>query len=187
MYSKGDYMTIYDYSIPKTDGTSLPLSDFKGKVILIVNTATGCGFTPQYEAIEKIYEKYHDKGLEIIDIPCNQFGHQTPGTDAEVHQFCQLHYQTRFPQMKKSDVNGKNELPLYTYLKSQKGFTGFGKHKLSSLLEDMMAKNDPDWDKKPDIKWNFTKFLVDKSGNVVERYEPTVDMNLVEEKIRSLL
>ena len=180
-------MTIYDYSVPKTDGSELNLSEFKGKVILIVNTATGCGFTPQYEAIEKIYEKYHEKGLEVVDIPCNQFGHQTPGTDEEVHQFCQLHYKTQFPQMKKSDVNGENELPLYTYLKTQKGFTGFGAHKLSALLAEMLAKDDPDWDKKPDIKWNFTKFLVNRQGEVVERFEPTTDMKDVETKIAELI
>ena len=180
-------MTIYDYSVPKTDSGELALSELKGKVILIVNTATGCGFTPQYEVLEQMYEKYHDKGLEIIDIPCNQFGHQTPGTDEEVHQFCQLHYKTQFPQMKKSDVNGENELPLYTYLKLQKGFAGFGAHKLSALLAEMLAKDDPDWDKKPDIKWNFTKFLVNRQGEVVERFEPTADMKDVETKIAELI
>ena len=180
-------MSIYDYTLPKADGTVLSLSDFRGKVVLIVNTATGCGFTPQYETIEALYEKYHDRGFEVLDIPCNQFGHQTPGTDEEVHQFCQLHYKTKFPQMKKSNVNGGNELPLYTYLKSQKGFEGFGTHKLASLLSEMLAKADPEWAKKTDIKWNFTKFLVDKEGHVVERFEPTADMNEVEGKIRQLL
>jgi glutathione peroxidase len=179
-------MTIYDYSIPKTNGEELKLADLKGKVLLIVNTATGCGFTPQYEAIETLYEKYHDKGLEVIDIPCNQFGHQTPGTDAEVHEFCQLHYNTKFEQMKKSDVNGANELPLYTYLKSQKGFKGFGEHKLAALLTEMLEKADKDWALKPDIKWNFTKFLVSREGVVVERFEPTTDMKEVEAKIIKL-
>ncbi|MBQ7413546.1 MAG: glutathione peroxidase [Alphaproteobacteria bacterium] len=180
-------MTVYDYTVPKTDGTMLSLVDLKGKVILIVNTATGCGFTPQYEALEKLYETYHDRGLEIIDIPCNQFGNQTPGTDDEVRQFCQLRYKTQFSQMKKSDVNGENELPLYTYLKAQKGFAGFGKHKLAALLEKMLAKADSDWDKKADIKWNFTKFLADKTGHVVERFEPTADMEQVESAIVALL
>ena len=180
-------MTIYDYSVPKPNGEELKLADFKGKVILIMNTATGCGFTPQYEPVEKMYEKYHDKGLEVVDIPCNQFGQQTPGTDEEVHDFCVLHFNTHFPQMKKSDVNGKNELPLYTYLKAQKGFEGFGKHKLSALLSEMLAKEDKDWDKKPDIKWNFTKFLIDRNGNVVARFEPTADMEAVEAKITELL
>jgi len=180
-------MNIYDYNVPKANGEELKLADLKGKVMLIVNTATGCGFTPQYEAIEQIYEKYHDKGLEVIDIPCNQFGHQTPGNDAEVTAFCQLHYNTKFEQMKKSDVNGANELPLYTYLKAQKGFEGFGEHQFSKLLGEMLAKEDTDWDKKPDIKWNFTKFLVNRKGEVVERFEPTADMNGVEAKISELL
>ena len=180
-------MSIYNYSIPQPNSEELKLADFKGKVMLIVNTATGCGFTPQYKDLEALYEKYHDKGLEIIDIPCNQFGHQTPGSDDEVHQFCQLHYKTQFPQMKKSDVNGENELPLYTYLKSQKGFDGFGEHKLSSLLSEMLSKEDKDWDKKPDIKWNFTKFLINRNGDVVARFEPTADMKEVEVKILELL
>ena len=180
-------MSIYDYSVPKPNGEELKLSDFKNKVMLIVNTATGCGFTPQYEALEQMYEKYHEKGLEIIDIPCNQFGHQTPESDEEVHQFCQLHYNTKFAQMKKSDVNGINELPLYTYLKAQKGFSGFGEHEFSKLLGDMLSKEDKDWDKKSDIKWNFTKFLVNKSGEVVERFEPTANMKDMEEKIAELL
>ncbi|MBR1600540.1 MAG: glutathione peroxidase [Alphaproteobacteria bacterium] len=178
---------IYDYTLPKTNGEELKLADFKGKVLLIVNTATGCGFTPQYEAIENIYEKYHDRGLEIIDIPCNQFGHQTPGSDAEVKEFCQLHYNTKFEQMKKSDVNGANELPLYTYLKSQKGFAGFGNHKLASILDEMLTKADPNWKENPDIKWNFTKFLISRSGEVVARFEPTISMDDVENKITELL
>jgi len=180
-------MSIYNYSIPKPNGEELNLADLKGKVLLIVNTATGCGFTPQYETIEALYEKYHEKGLEVIDIPCNQFGHQTPGTDAEVHEFCSLHYNTKFAQMKKSDVNGANELPLYTYLKAQMGFEGFGKHQLASLLADMLSKEDKDWASKPDIKWNFTKFLVNRQGKVVARFEPTVDMNEVEAKIAELI
>lgn len=180
-------MNIYDYSVPMPKGEELKLSDFKGKVILIVNTATGCGFTPQYEALENIYEQYHEKGLEIIDIPCNQFGHQTPGSDDEVHEFCQLHYKTQFPQMKKSDVNGENELPLYTFLKSQKGFEGFGEHKLASVLAGMLEKVDKNWASKPDIKWNFTKFLINRKGEIVARFEPTADMQKVEAKIKDLL
>lgn len=180
-------MNIYDYSVPMPKGEELKLSDFKGKVILLVNTATGCGFTPQYEALENIYEQYHEKGLEIIDIPCNQFGHQTPGSDDEVHEFCQLHYKTQFPQMKKSDVNGENELPLYTFLKSQKGFEGFGEHKLASVLAGMLEKVDKNWASKPDIKWNFTKFLINRKGEVVARFEPTADMQKVEAKIKDLL
>ena len=178
---------IYDYEISNGKGECVKLSDFKGKVILIVNTATGCGFTPQYAPIEELYKKYHDDGLEILDIPCNQFGGQAPGSDEEIHEFCTMHYNTTFPQMKKADVNGANELPLYTYLKSQKGFEGFDDHELKGLLENMFNAADPDWAKKPDIKWNFTKFLIDRSGNVAARFEPTADMNKVEECIKALL
>ena len=178
---------FYDYSVMDAKGNEVKMSDFKGKVVLIVNTATGCGFTPQYEPIEKMYEKYNDKGLVILDIPCNQFGGQAPGTDEEIHEFCTLHYNTTFPQMKKADVNGENELPLYTYLKSQKGFEGFGPHPYKELLEKMFAAADPDWDKKPDIKWNFTKFIIDREGNVVARFEPTADMADVEACVKALL
>lgn len=180
-------MNIYDYTLPKPDGEELKLSDFKGKVLLIVNTATGCGFTPQYEDIESLYEKYHDKGLEVLDIPCNQFGHQTPGTDDEIHEFCQIHFNTMFPQMKKSDVNGDNELPLYTYLKSQKGFVGFDEHKYRQAIEDMLSKTDKNWASTPDIKWNFTKFVVDRSGNVTSRLEPTAGLDKMEEKIKEVI
>ncbi len=116
---------IYDYTLNTGKGEELKLSEFRGKVILVVNTATGCGFTPQYAPIEQLYKDYHDQGLEILDIPCNQFGGQAPGTDEEIHEFCTMHFNTTFPQMKKADVNGENELPLYTWLKSQKGFAGF--------------------------------------------------------------
>ena len=178
---------IYDYSVTKGNGEILNLSDYKGKVILIVNTATGCGFTPQYEPIENLYKNYHDKGLEILDIPCNQFGGQAPGTDAEIHEFCTMHFNTTFMQMKKSDVNGENELPLYKFLKSQKGFKGFGDSEMGKKLTEMFSKMNPDWDKGDDIKWNFTKFVVDRNGNVVARFEPTEDMAKVEECIKSLL
>ena len=178
---------IYDYTITTGKGEELNLNDYRGKVIMVVNTATGCGFTPHYAPIEQMYRDYHDQGLEILDIPCNQFGGQAPGTDEEIHEFCTMHFNTTFPQMKKADVNGENELPLYTYLKSQKGFGGFGAHKLSALLAEMLAKDDPDWDKKPDIKWNFTKFLVNRQGEVVERFEPTADMKDIEIKIAELI
>ncbi|MBQ3776186.1 MAG: glutathione peroxidase [Ruminobacter sp.] len=178
---------IYDYVITTGKGDKLNLNDYRGRVIMIVNTATGCGFTSQYEPIEQLYRNYHEKGLEILDIPCNQFGGQAPGTDDEIHEFCTLHFNTTFPQMKKADVNGPDELPLYTYLKSQKGFAGFDEHKLKPLLEKMLAEADPEWDKKSDIKWNFTKFVIDRNGQVVARFEPTADMSDVEDFIRSLI
>ena len=187
-------MSIYDYSVTNPSGEEVSLSEYKGKVILIVNTATGCGFTPQYKDIEEMYEKFHESGLEVIDIPCNQFAGQTPGTDDEIHEFCTLHYNTQFPQMKKSDVNGENELPLYTYLKSQKGFVGFefgskglkGKM-MATALHAMLLKIDKNYTSNPDIKWNFTKFVVDREGNVAARFEPTADMASVSECIESLL
>ncbi len=178
---------IYDYTITTGTGEKLNLADYKGKVIMVVNTATGCGFTPQYAPIEQMYRDYQDQGLEILDVPCNQFGGQAPGTDDEIHAFCTLHFNTTFPQMKKADVNGENELPLYTYLKAQKGFAGFDEHSLKGLLEEMLAKADPEWDRKPDIKWNFTKFIIDREGNVAARFEPTADMSKVEACIRALL
>ena len=146
-----------------------------------------CGFTPHYEPIEKMYEQYHEQGFEVIDVPCNQFGGQTPGTDEEVHEFCTLHYNTQFPQMKKSDVNGENALPLFTYLKSQKGFAGFGKGAKALAMSAMLKKMDKDYKNNPDIKWNFTKFVVDRKGNVVARFEPTADMDEVEACVKSLL
>lgn len=178
---------IYDYTIKTGKGEDLNLSDYKGKVILIVNTATGCGFTPQYAPIEQLYKDYHDQGLEILDIPCNQFGGQAPGSDEEIHDFCTIHYNTTFPQMKKADVNGDNELPLFTFLKSQRGFEGFGDSKMAKMMEQMLKKADPDYASKSDIKWNFTKFVVDRDGNVVARFEPTADMADVEACIKSLL
>ena len=180
-------MSIFDFELTKGNGEILKLSEYKGKVILVVNTATGCGFTPQYAPIEEMYEKYHEKGLEILDIPCNQFGAQAPGSDKEIHEFCQLHFNTTFEQMKKADVNGENELPLYTYLKSKQSFKGFDDSQMGQLLHNMLSSFDKDYASKSDIKWNFTKFVIDRSGEVVARFEPTEDMLKVEECIKSLL
>ncbi|MBQ7676881.1 MAG: glutathione peroxidase [Lachnospiraceae bacterium] len=179
--------SIYDYSVSKRDGSELALSDNKGKVMIIVNTATGCGFTPQYEALEQMYEKYHDKGLEIIDIPCNQFAGQAPESDEEIHEFCTLKYHTQFEQMKKSEINGENALPVYGYLKSQKGFEGFGKGAKAMAMSVMLKKIDKDYKNNPEIKWNFTKFVIDRDGNVVARFEPTADMKEVESFVAGLL
>lgn len=179
--------SIYDFTLYDRKGNEYPLANYKGEVMLIVNTATGCGFTPHYEPIEKMYEAYHDKGFEVIDIPCNQFRGQAPGTDEEIHEFCTLKYNTQFPQMKKSDVNGENELPLYTYLKSQKGFEGFGKGVKALAMKAMAKSADKNYQTSPDIKWNFTKFLVDREGNVVARFEPTADMKEVEKAVAALI
>ena len=180
-------MSIYDYTVPTPAGEEIALSQYQGKVLMIVNTATGCGFTPHYKDIEAIYEKCHDKGFEVIDVPCNQFAGQTPGTDDEIHEFCTLKYNTQFPQMKKSDVNGENALPLFAFLKSQKGFEGFGHGPMALAMSAMLKKQDKDYKNNPDIKWNFTKFIVDRDGNVVARFEPTASMKDVAACVEALL
>ena len=181
-------MSIYDFKVKKADGSEATLEEYKGKVMLIVNTATECGFTPQYELLQKIYAAHEGEGLAILDFPCNQFGNQAPGTEEEIHTFCTGRFGVTFPMYAKVEVNGENEEPLFAYLKEQKGFAGFvPEHELSKILNDMLGQADPDFASKPDIKWNFTKFLVDREGNVVERFEPTEDMAVVEEKIKALL
>ena len=151
---------LYDIVVTNNKGNAVKLEEYKGKVLLIVNTATGCGFTPQYEGLEALYKEFSEKGFEILDFPCNQFLNQAPGTDEEIHEFCTLKYNTTFPRFKKIDVNGKEESELYTFLKSQK---------------------------KGRIKWNFTKFLVDREGNVVDRYGPMTKPENIKEDIEKLL
>ena len=165
-------MSIYDYTVKARKGATLNLADLKGKVLLIVNTATGCGFTPQYEALEKLYEKYHDQGLEVLDFPCNQFGHQAPGDESEIHEFCTAKYKTQFDQLAKIDVNGETEEPLYTFLKAAQPDEKVEGVKNKAAMA-MIAKISNTCKKPGDIKWNFTKFLVDREGNVVKRYNPT--------------
>ena len=179
-------MSIYDYKVKNRSGEDVSLNDFKGKVLIIVNTATGCGFTPQYEGLEKLYKEYHDKGLEILDFPCNQFGNQAPGTDDEIHEFCALKYDTTFDQFSKVDVNGENEIPLYTFLKDAiADYTIDGmKNKMAMKAVEKISKTAKD---KKDIKWNFTKFLVDREGNVVGRYSPTFKPEDMEEDIKKLI
>lgn len=157
-------MSIYEYKVNDALGEEISLSDYEGKVLLIVNTATGCGFTPQYKGLQDLYDQYAELGLEILDFPCNQFGHQAPGSEEEIVDFCQLHYGVTFKQFAKVEVNGTNEIPLYTYLKEQKS--------------GVMGKK---------IKWNFTKFLVDRKGNVIGRFAPTVKPEEIEDKIKEVL
>lgn len=179
---------LYDFELMAQGGKSVPMSDYKGKVVLIVNTASKCGFTPQYAELQALYAKYNERGLEIIDIPCNQFGEQSPESDAETTQFCQLNYGTAFAQFKKSEVNGANELPLYRWLKAERGFKGFDEgHNLSPILDKLLREADANYDKSSDIKWNFTKFLIGRNGDVVARFEPTADMSKVEQAIEELL
>ena len=176
---------IYDITVKDDLGRDVSLADYKGKVLLIVNTATRCGFTPQYDELEALYEKYHADGFEILDFPCNQFGEQAPGTIKEIHQFCTANFNIKFPQFDKIDVNGANESPLFTYLKAKKGFGGFDLNdQRGKFMDEMLRKQDADYDKKSDIKWNFTKFLVSRDGRVVKRYEPTDKMSDVDIDIR---
>lgn len=181
-------MGIYDFKVQKADGEEVSLSEYENKVILIINSATECGFTPQYDALQDLYEKYSQDDFIILDFPCNQFGNQAPGTNEEIASFCDTKFGITFPILSKVDVNGENASPLFEYLKSQKGFAGFDQeHNLTPILEEMLAKANPDYKNQPDIKWNFTKFLIDRSGNVVERFEPTADMYTIEEKIKELI
>ena len=173
--------SVYDFKVKDDAGKEVSLAKYKGKVLLIVNTATRCGFTPQYNELQALYEKYQGEGLEILDFPCNQFGQQAPGTIEEIHEFCSANFNIKFPQFDKIDVNGANEHPLYTYLKSQKSFGGFDLNdKTGKLLDDMMRKRDANYDKNSDIKWNFTKFLISADGRVLKRYEPTDKMADIE-------
>ena len=179
-------MTIYDLKVRNRNNEEVSLNDYKDKVLIIVNTATGCGFTPQYEGLENLYKKYHDKGLEILDFPCNQFGNHAPGTDDEIHEFCALKYNTSFDQFAKVDVNGENEIELYTFLKDkikEDEIIGL-KNKMAMKTIEKISKSVT---KDGNIKWNFTKFLVDKSGNVISRYSPTYKPEDMEEKIKELL
>ena len=155
---------FYDYKVKDINGREVSLSKYKGKVVLVVNTATGCGFTPQYKGLEELYEKYNSKGLEILDFPCDQFGHQAPGTNEEIQEFCVMNYNTKFDRFGKIDVNGDNEEPLYTFLKKQKG--------------GILGNN---------IKWNFTKFLIDREGNVLKRYDSMKEPKVIEKDIVKLL
>lgn len=157
-------MNVYDYKVKGKDGGKVSLKDYEGKVLLIVNTATGCGFTPQFEGLQDLYEKYRAQGFEILDFPCNQFGNQAPGTDEEITDFCNSRYGITFQQFAKVDVNGANEEPLFSFLKSQKG--------------GLMGSN---------VKWNFTKFLVDRQGKVVARFAPTKKPEAIDSEIAKLL
>ncbi len=179
--------SIYSFTVKDYEGNDYPLRQDSGKVMLIVNTATQCGFTPQYKQLESIYEKYKDKGFVVLDFPCNQFNEQAPGTSEQIHSFCTGKYAISFPQMDKIEVNGTGEAPLYTWLKSQSGFKGFGKGLKAMMLGKLAKKRDKNYKESPDIKWNFTKFLVDRHGKVLARFEPTQDMEDVEKAVAEAL
>jgi len=179
---------IYDFTVVDGNYSDVSLDEYKGKVLLIVNTATQCGFTPQYDGLQDMYERHRDQGFEVLDFPCDQFGHQAPGSDDEIHLFCDSHFGITFKQFAKIDVNGDNANPLFSYLKSEKGFAGFDpEHPLTPIMISQQERTDPDYENNPDIKWNFTKFLVDREGNVVTRFEPTTDLKKVEAAVKELL
>ena len=175
--------TVFDHVVRDRKGNEVSLSDYKGKVLLIVNTATGCGFTPHYEPLEAMYKEFKDKGFEILDFPCNQFADQAPGTDDEIHEFCTVKFGTEFTQFGKIDVNGDNADPLFAYLATEKPFEGFGKGLKMAALDKFAKANNKKFGDKAYIKWNFTKFLVDRDGNVIARFEPTVKMEDVREAV----
>ena len=179
--------TVYDFTVKDRSGNDVSLSEYNGKVLLIVNTATGCGFTPHYEPLEAMYKDLKDKGFEILDFPCNQFANQAPDSDEEIHQFCTLKFGTEFPQFSKIEVNGENADPLFAFLAEQKPFEGFGKGLKNAALNKFAQMNNKAFGDKAYIKWNFTKFLVDREGNVISRFEPTVDMKEVRKAVEAAL
>ncbi len=179
-------MNAYEFTVKAQDGTDVNLSDYEGKALLIVNTATGCGFTPQYEELQDMYEELKDKGFEILDFPCNQFANQTPGSNEEVHDFCTGRYGITFPQFSKIDVNGENAIPLFKWLTENTVFQGFnGAMKL--ILAPVVKRMDPDYKNNGNVKWNFTKFVINRKGEIVGRFEPTADIKLVKEKVMEVL
>ena len=180
--------TIYDFTVKDRKGKDVSMKEYANEVLLIVNTATKCGFTPQYDEVEKLYDKYRSEGFVVLDFPCNQFGQQAPGTDESIHEFCKLNFGTDFPRFKKVKVNGPDADPLFKFLQEQKGFAGWDmEHPIAHILDDMLSKDDPDYKEKPSIKWNFTKFLIDKNGIVVARFEPTTKIEVIEAEIQKLL
>ncbi len=168
--------TVYDFTVKDQKGNKVSLSDFAGKVLLIVNTATGCGFTPHYDPLEAMYREFREEGFEILDFPCNQFANQAPGSEEEIHTFCTLKFGTEFPQFAKIDVNGENADPLFAWLAAEKPFKGFGKGLNNAALKKFADANNKKYGEKTYIGWNFTKFLVNREGKVVARFEPTADM-----------
>ena len=178
---------IYDFTVKDRTGEQVSLSEYQGKVILVVNTATGCGFTPHYEPLEAMYKEFRDKGFEILDFPCNQFANQAPGTEDEIHEFCTVKFGTEFPQFAKIDVNGDDAAPLFAWLATEKPFEGFGKGLKSAALKKFTDANNKKFGDKAYIKWNFTKFLIDREGNVIARFEPTTDMNEVKAAVEAQL
>lgn len=179
-------MNVYDFTVKAQDGSEVALEAYRGKVLLVVNTATGCGFTPQYDELQDLYEAFKDRGLEILDFPCNQFGGQAPGDDEEIHSFCTGRYGITFPQFSKVDVNGDNAIPLFKWLTENTKFEGFGASPMGVMLSGVVKKTDKDYKKNGNVKWNFTKFLIGRDGEIVARFEPT-EMKKLKAKIEECL
>lgn len=181
-------MRVYDFKIKTQDGREVSHSDYQGKVLLIVNTATGCWFTPQYNELQELYEAHQKDGLEILDFPCNQFGEQAPGSDEEIHDFCTGRYGITFPQFSKIDVNGENALPLFGWLTENTTFEDFDpEHPIGKILIQVMESLDANYKSSNSAKWSFTKFLIDRNGEIATRYEPTASMEEIKATIDSLL
>ena len=180
-------MNVYDFTVKAQDGSEVSLSDYRGKVLLIVNTATGCGFTPQYDELQDLYDEHKNDGLEILDFPCNQFGEQAPGDDEEIHSFCTGRYGITFPQFSKIEVNGENAIPLYKWLTENTVFEGFDKNAMGLMMTQVLKKVDKDFKNNSSIKWNFTKFLINREGEIVARFEPMTNLKKVKEKVEDLL
>lgn len=181
-------MGIYDFQVKTNKGEEKSLADYKGKVLLIVNTASKCGFTPQFQELQELYLKYKAQGLEILGFPCNQFAGQEPGTNSEVQEFCRLNYGVTFPIFAKGDVRGETAQPLFKYLVEQQGFKGFDEgHPIAAKLIGALKENFPEILAGDGIKWNFTKFLVDRDGQVVARFEPTTAPSALAQDIEKLL
>ena len=179
--------SVYDFTVKDRMGNDVSLKEYEGKVLLIVNTATGCGFTPHYYPLEAMYKEFRDSGFEILDFPCNQFADQAPGPDDEIHEFCTVKFGTEFPQFAKIDVNGETADPLFAYLAQEKPFESFGKGLKMAALKKFADANNKKYGDKAYIKWNFTKFLIDREGNVKARFEPTVDMDIVRAEVAAAL
>lgn len=179
-------MNAYDFSVVAQNGSKVDLAEYQGKVLLIVNTATGCGFTPQYKELQEIYEEMKEQGFEILDFPCNQFADQASGTNEEIHDFCTGRYGITFPQFSKIDVNGENASSLYKWITNNTKFEGFS-GPMGLILKPVVKRMDKDYKNNGNIKWNFTKILIDRNGEIVARFEPTEDMKKVAEKIREVL
>lgn len=183
-------MNIYDFTVLMRENGAdkqVSLKDYEGKVILVVNTATACGLTPQYEALEALYRKYEDAGFVILDFPCNQFKEQAKESDEQINSFCQLRYDTTFPRFKKIEVNGENEAPLYTYLKAAAPKAQSKGGIFMKMAIKAASKANGKSTKDSDIKWNFEKFLIDRQGNVVGRFEPTTTPQKLEKSVAELI